>query len=414
MSSISDHEFILAAGLALGSLVVLTIINVIINRKKQSTSNALRQTSSLRDERSVLSEKEHTSQPEQKHCEEQELSKPASASQQLFEAKAWTDRLKFGLRKTRNQIVLGLQEFLSKKQEHTKKKEALEFLFELLVQADVGVKTSKYLVDQVTKSFAQNEAFDFEKLQFVLKQEILALFASAKTHPKGVLESVSANPSENQGPHVVLVVGVNGVGKTTTTGKLAFKASKRGQKVVIGAADTFRAAAVEQLAVWAERSHAVLVRLQEKADPASVAYETVKKAKHSGAAVCFVDTAGRLHNRQDLMQELGKIRRVLSKEHPEAPHEVLLILDATTGQNALWQAKAFTEIVQVTGLVLTKLDGTAKGGIAIAIVAELGIPIRYVGVGESVEDLEVFDSNQFVHALFDGAQKFVESSSASV
>jgi fused signal recognition particle receptor len=196
------------------------------------------------------------------------------------------------------------------------------------------------------------------------------------------------------------MVGVNGVGKTTTTGKLAFKARSRGLGVVVGAADTFRAAAVEQLAVWADRSGAKLVRLKEGSDPASVAYETVRLAKAEGLQLAIVDTAGRLHNRNDLMQELAKVRRVMGKEIPEAPHEVLLVVDATTGQNALQQARVFREISGVTGVVLTKLDGTAKGGVALAIVAELGLPIRYVGVGESVDDLELFRAEEFVDALF--------------
>lgn len=309
--------------------------------------------------------------------------------------RAWVARLSEGLLRTRTQIVRSFDEFLLSKEARATREETLERLFEVLVSADVGVATSERLVASVKARLSGEASASPEVLKAALREAILGLLETGVPSSQlGTLESPSAEC------HVVMMVGVNGVGKTTTTGKLAFKMAGRGLGAVVGAADTFRAAAVEQLAVWAERSGASLVRLKEGSDPASVAFETVRLAKAEGKRVAFVDTAGRLHNRNDLMQELAKIKRVMAKEIAEAPHEVLLVVDATTGQNALQQARVFREMAGVTGVVLTKLDGTAKGGVALAIVSELGLPIRYVGVGESVEDLEVFQPQEFVNALF--------------
>lgn len=306
----------------------------------------------------------------------------------------WIARLRNGLRRTHGQMVRGLDEFFLSRDAKATREDTLEKLFEVLVQADVGVATSERLVERVRIRMAPEDASHPESLKAILKDEMLALLKTVGYPPDGTL----AKPVHS--PHVVLMVGVNGVGKTTTTGKLAFKARQNGQSVIVGAADTFRAAAAEQLAIWADRAGATLVRLSHGADPASVAFESVKLAKQEGKSLCIVDTAGRLHNRQDLMQELAKVRRVLGKEMPGAPHETLLVLDATTGQNAVQQAKIFKEVVDITGLVLTKLDGTAKGGVALAIVHELGLPICYVGVGESVDDLEIFRPEDFLDALF--------------
>jgi fused signal recognition particle receptor len=203
-----------------------------------------------------------------------------------------------------------------------------------------------------------------------------------------------------ESPHVVLIVGVNGVGKTTTIGKLAHQYKMAGKQVLLGAADTFRAAAVDQLKIWSERADVPIIEQGQNADPAAVAFDTVSAAKARGADVCLIDTAGRLHNKKALMEELAKIKRVMGKVIPGAPHEVLLILDASTGQNALQQAKAFTETVDITGLVLTKLDGTAKGGIVLGISHELSVPVKYIGLGEAMGDLQVFDKKSFVSALF--------------
>jgi fused signal recognition particle receptor len=329
-----------------------------------------------------------------------DVAKPQVALQPpVAPQRAWFLRLSDGLQRTRVQMVRSLDEFFLSKEARATREETLERLFEVLVSADVGVATSERLVSSVKTRLRGDEQASPEALKSALRSAVLTLLETpavlgTAAFPQATLEAPTASC------HVVMLVGVNGVGKTTTTGKLAFKVAGRGLGAVVGAADTFRAAAVEQLAVWAQRSGASLVRLKEGSDPASVAFETVRLAKAEGKQVAFVDTAGRLHNRNDLMQELAKIKRVMGKEIAEAPHEVLLVVDATTGQNALQQARVFREIAGVTGVVLTKLDGTAKGGIALAIVSELGLPIRYIGVGESVEDLEVFNAGEFVEALF--------------
>lgn len=323
--------------------------------------------------------------------------KPVQAEAEKVEVaveKTWMERLRTGLSRTQTQLVRSIDEFFISKDVKLTREQVIEQLFEVLIRSDLGVKTSEKLVARVREKLSGTEAANAQIVKEVLKTEILSIFAKANANQKETLETSSAKP------HVVLMVGVNGVGKTTTTGKLAFKSSQRGKKVVVGAADTFRAAAVEQLEVWAKRASADFVKLAANTDPASVAFEATRIAKQKEADLCLVDTAGRLHNRQDLMQELAKIRRSVSKECEGAPHEVLLVLDATTGQNALQQARVFREIVQVTGLVLTKLDGTAKGGVAVAICDELGLPIRYIGVGETVEDLEIFNPEEFVSALF--------------
>ncbi len=307
---------------------------------------------------------------------------------------SWFQRLRFGLRQTHGQIIKNLDDFFLSKKDKLTREDTLEYLFELLIQADVGVSTSEILVERVKNRLEKDDFNNIEKFKTILKEEILLILNTSFENKNGTMEN------QKHTPHVVIMVGVNGAGKTTTTGKLAYKSYLHGKTVIIGAADTFRAAAVEQLAIWAERSNAEMIQLKEGSDPASVAYEATKRAAEQNANICLIDTAGRLQTRHDLMQELSKIARVTGKDVIDAPHEVLLVLDATTGQNALQQAKLFREAVNVTGVILTKLDGTAKGGIAIAISHELGLPIRYVGVGETVDDLELFDAVEFVDALF--------------
>lgn len=407
MNNMSSEQFAIAVGVALSALLILVIVNMVRNRKKapppkQISEESIRETlidlSERKAQEALTDKKVHR----KKHPVTPDFPKEVSLKESI-PTHNWFERLKGGLRKTHSQIINGLDEFFISKQDKATRAEVLETLFELLVQADVGVRTSEYLVDRVKSRLTNDDYSDPKIFKNILREEIFTILTATKENPKGVLENPLQSLSEKKLPHVVLMVGVNGVGKTTTTGKLAYKAHLRGQKVVIGAADTFRAAAVEQLAIWAGRSKAEMIRLKEGSDPASVAFETVKRAGENGSSVCLIDTAGRLQNRQDLMQELAKIGRVISKENPDAPHEVLLVLDATTGQNALQQAKVFLEVVNITGLVLTKLDGTAKGGIAIAIASELGLPIRYIGVGEAVEDLEVFEAHEFVNALFSEA-----------
>ena len=264
--------------------------------------------------------------------------------------------------------------------------EVLEELEELLITSDIGVQTTIDLIERISKAKVK----DVSQLKSVLKNEILSILDSDPDVPE-----VSSDT-----PHVVLVVGVNGVGKTTTIGKMAASARASGKKVLIAAADTFRAAAVEQLGIWAERANAEFVKHKENADPAAVAFDAVAAASARGCDLVLIDTAGRLHTKVNLMEELKKIKRTVAKQLAGAPHETLLVLDATTGQNALSQAKLFNEAIDISGLVLTKLDGTAKGGIVIGICSELNIPLQYIGIGEQIEDLRPFDAKQFIDALF--------------
>jgi fused signal recognition particle receptor len=265
----------------------------------------------------------------------------------------------------------------------------IDELEEVLVTADVGIRTAQRLLGDLRERIGKKEVGDPEAIRSRLQQTILEIL------------SVPLPPQPAQKPLVLMVIGVNGVGKTTTIGKVAARYAREGKKVVLAAGDTFRAAAVEQLEVWATRSGAELVKGPEAGDPSSVAFDAVQTAVRIGADVCIADTAGRLHTKVNLMEELKKLRRVMDKALPGAPHEVLLVLDATTGQNAITQAQQFTEAVQVSSLALTKLDGTAKGGVVVAICDALKLPVRYVGVGERVEDLRDFDAQAFVDALFE-------------
>jgi len=295
-------------------------------------------------------------------------------------------RLKSGLSKTRKILTTDIDElFLGKK---IVDDDMIEDLEELLITSDMGVQTTMDIMERI--SGKRSRIAGAGELKRVLKEEILAYFEAL---PEPVPDAAAK-------PHVVMVVGVNGVGKTTTIGKLAAHESGKGRKVLIAAADTFRAAAIEQISIWAERAEAEIVRHKDNADPAAVAYDGIEAAISRSADTVYVDTAGRLHTKVNLMEEIKKIQRTLAKRLPEAPHEVLLVLDATTGQNALSQAKMFNEALGITGIALTKLDGTAKGGIVVSICSELNIPLKYIGVGEGVEDLQPFDPKQFVEALF--------------
>ena len=295
-------------------------------------------------------------------------------------------RLRRGLAKTRKLLTTDLDNLFAENK--SVDNDMLADLEEILITADIGVQTAMGLIQRVSSNASQ--IGDAAALKKVLREEILDLLA-------GKPQEREAGGSK---PHVIMVVGVNGVGKTTTIGKLAARFLGEKKKVLIAAADTFRAAAVEQLAIWAERSGADFVRHKDGADPAAVAYDGIEAACARNADVVLVDTAGRIHTKINLMEELKKIKRSMAKIMPDAPHEVLLVLDATTGQNALSQAKLFNEALGVTGIALTKLDGTAKGGIVISIHDRLNIPLQYVGVGETIEDLQVFDPHRFVEALF--------------
>ena len=273
--------------------------------------------------------------------------------------------------------------------------EVLDELEEVLITSDVGVDTTVKIIKRIEERVAKDKYVGTEELQAILHDEIAQLMEEAE----GKVDSFGLDVKEGM-PYVVMVVGVNGAGKTTTIGKLAAKLVRAGKKVYIGAADTFRAAAIDQLAVWAERAGATMISQQMGSDPASVAYDTLKSAVANGADVVLIDTAGRLHNKIGLMNELTKIRNVMSKVIPDAPHEVMLVLDGSTGQNAFEQARQFTAATQVTSLAITKLDGTAKGGVVIGISDSFRVPVRYIGVGEGVDQLKIFDRHEFVRALF--------------
>ncbi len=271
----------------------------------------------------------------------------------------------------------------------------LDELEEVLLSSDVGVDTTVKIIGAIEKRVAREKYMGSEELSRILREEVAELLKG-----KGIDDSWGERPEGGGMPYVVMVVGVNGVGKTTTIGKLASRLQESGKRVYIGAADTFRAAAIDQIEVWADRSGAKLIKQQMGSDPASVAYDTLQAAVAAGADVVLIDTAGRLHNKVNLMNELTKIRNVMQKVVPGAPHDVLLVLDGSTGQNAYEQAKQFSAATQVSSLAITKLDGTAKGGVVIGISDMMGIPVRFIGVGERVEDLREFEPLPFVHSLF--------------
>ncbi|MEF2244593.1 signal recognition particle-docking protein FtsY [Paenibacillus sp. IITD108] len=304
---------------------------------------------------------------------------------------AVTNVFKEGLSKTRTAFVEKVEELILRRKKIDE--EFYEELEEILIGADVGVMTVMELIDDLRKEVKKQKIEDAAELQPILSEKLVALL-------KG--DDNAELRMAKDGITVILFVGVNGVGKTTTIGKLAHKFKSEGKSVLLAAGDTFRAGAIEQLEVWGTRVGVDVVKQQAGSDPAAVMFDAVQAAKQRGVDVLLCDTAGRLQNKSNLMEELNKIFRVIQREIPDAPHEVLMVLDATTGQNALSQAKLFGEKSGVTGLVLTKLDGTAKGGIVIAIRNELNLPVKLVGLGEKMEDLQQFDSEQFVHALFAG------------
>ncbi|NOX33939.1 MAG: signal recognition particle-docking protein FtsY [Deltaproteobacteria bacterium] len=297
-------------------------------------------------------------------------------------------RLKNGLSKTRQVLTTDINElFVSTK---AIDEDLFEELEELLITSDLGIDIAMGMMEKIKKK--ARKLSNADELKMVLKEELTALF------PEG---PDPANKVAVTKPHVIMVVGVNGTGKTTTLGKLAMKFTSQGKKVLIAAADTFRAAAIEQVEIWADRSNASIVKHKEGADPAAVAYDCVEASLARGVDIVLIDTAGRLHTQKNLMEELKKIKRSINKKMPGAPHDILMVLDATTGQNAISQANLFNEAVNITQIALTKLDGTAKGGIVAAIASTMKLPIKYIGVGEQIEDLQDFDSKLFINALFD-------------
>ncbi|MDX2180700.1 MAG: signal recognition particle-docking protein FtsY [Bryobacteraceae bacterium] len=299
------------------------------------------------------------------------------------------DRLKAGIQKTRSGLSSALDDVVQGKKKIDS--DVLEELEYSLISADIGPRTAAEILELIRERAARNMLSDAAQLKALIREQLL-----------GILESVERPvPLVAEPPAVVMVVGVNGAGKTTTIGKLANRYRSEGRQVLLAAADTFRAAAIEQLAVWADRNGVEMIRQQTGADPSAVVFDAVQAAKSRRVDYVIVDTAGRLHNKENLMAELEKMRRTVKKVIPDAPHEVLLVVDGTTGQNGLEQARKFTETSGVTGIVLTKLDGTAKGGVVVAIARELNLPIRYIGVGEKIDDLLPFEPENFVASLFD-------------
>ncbi|MDZ7847601.1 MAG: signal recognition particle-docking protein FtsY [Owenweeksia sp.] len=314
-----------------------------------------------------------------------------------FFSKEKKEKLDEGLEKSKENMFSKLSRAVAGKDRVDA--EVLDELEEVLVTSDVGVQTTIKIIERIEERVARDKYMGTDELNKILREEIAGLLAEQEEEQLTDFEL-----PQGKRPYVIMVVGVNGVGKTTTIGKLAAQFKQRGLKVMLGAADTFRAAAVDQLNIWSERVGVPIVKQEMGSDPASVAYESVKTAKAQGADVVLIDTAGRLHNKVNLMNELAKIKRVMKKIMPNAPQEVLLVLDASTGQNAIEQAKQFTAATEVTALALTKLDGTAKGGVVIGVSEQFKVPVKYIGVGEGIHDLQVFNKHEFVDSFFGGKQ----------
>jgi fused signal recognition particle receptor len=312
----------------------------------------------------------------------------------LFGKKQQQESLEQGLQKTREGFFSKITKAIAGKS--TVDTEVLDNLEDALVSADVGIETTVKIIEQIEKRVAKDKYLNTSELNKILKQEVQNILVAA---PQDTNYENYELPAGHK-PHIILVVGVNGVGKTTTIGKLAHNFSLSGKSVLLGAADTFRAAAVDQLTIWSERAKVDIVKKEMGSDPASVAFDTVQSGVAKNVDVIIIDTAGRLHNKVHLMDELTKIKRVIQKVIPDAPHEVMLVLDGSTGQNALEQAKHFTAATDVTALAITKLDGTAKGGVVLAITSQFKIPVKFIGVGEKAEDLLVFNKQLFVDGLF--------------
>ena len=312
----------------------------------------------------------------------------------LTRKKEQKEDLDKGLEKTKTSVFSRISKAIIGKS--TVDDEVLDNLEEILITSDVGVETTLKIIDRIQARVARDKYVGTSELNTILKEEIMGLLQENESGD-GTTFDIPADKK----PYVIMVVGVNGVGKTTTIGKLAYNFKKAGKKVVLGASDTFRAAAVSQLQIWADRVGVPIVQQGQGADPASVAFDTVKSAVAQDADVVIIDTAGRLHNKVNLMRELTKIKTVMQKVVPDAPHEILLVLDASTGQNAIEQAKQFTAATEVNALALTKLDGTAKGGVVIGISDQFKIPVKYIGVGEGIDHLQVFDRKAFVDSLFE-------------
>lgn len=328
---------------------------------------------------SLLKEKKNKTSHSHPHSEEQP------------EGKGFLSSLKRGLAKTHGILTMRVDDLILGKKEIDH--DLIEELEEILISSDLGVKTAHKLIEQVQGKVKRGEAERPEVIKHYLKECIYSL----------LIKSEHSLSFSGEKPFVIMVIGINGTGKTTTVAKMAYHYKSSGEKVLLVAADTFRAAAIEQLEVWSKRTGCAFIKQSAGSDPSAVVYDALKASKKRGMDIMIIDTAGRMHTKSTLMEELKKIKRIIGREHPGAPHEVLLVIDATTGQNALSQAKVFQEALDVTGIALTKLDGTSKGGIIIAIADEFNIPLRYIGIGEHFDDLKHFNSREFVDALFNEA-----------
>ena len=309
-----------------------------------------------------------------------------------FFSKEKKEKLDKGLEKTKESVFSKLTRIVAGKSKVDA--EVLDDLEEVLITSDVGVQTTVKIIERIESRVAKDKFLGTTELNSILREEISELLSENHS------EELQDFSIPDKRPYVIMVVGVNGVGKTTTIGKLAYQLKKKGFNVVLGAADTFRAAAIEQLEIWSERVGVPIVKQKMGSDPASVAFDTLQSASTQGADVVIIDTAGRLHNKVNLMNELGKVKKVMQKIVPDSPHEILLVLDASTGQNAIEQARQFSLATDVNALALTKLDGTAKGGVAIGVSDQFKIPVKYIGVGEGIEDLQPFNKSEFVDSLF--------------
>jgi fused signal recognition particle receptor len=318
----------------------------------------------------------------------------------FFSKKEKKEVLDAGLEKTKSSVFGKLARIIAGKDKVDD--DVLDDLEEVLITSDVGVETTLEIIERIQQRVARDKYVGTSELHKILREEIAALLTSSGNSDS---DNEGFDIPEDKRPYVVMVVGVNGVGKTTTIGKLAYQFHHAGKKVYLGAADTFRAAAVEQLCIWGERVGVPVIKQQMGSDPASVAYDTLSSAKANNADIVLIDTAGRLHNKVGLMNELTKIKNVMKKVVPDAPHEVLLVLDGSTGQNAFEQAKQFVKATEVTSLAITKLDGTAKGGVVIGISNQLKVPVRYIGLGEKMTDLQPFNGREFVESLFNDTKE---------